>query len=118
MSILGSRPDSGIFLTRSQWNVLSSAAEYAEIKCLCTGSSSSPSTPSSRESISESSWSTLDDRQRACEPEEFVCEVEVTYEAAVVEDDCEICCCRGEGDAMREKDEPERTETGDVCVRI
>ena len=55
----------------------------------------------------------LDDRQRACEPlEECVCEV--VYEAVVALDDVETCCCRGEGEVMRDSEDPDRTDVGDV----
>lgn len=47
-----------------------------------------------------------------------MCDVVVMYDAAVVVEDVEICCWSGEGDAIRANDEPERVDTGDVCVRM
>ena len=47
-----------------------------------------------------------------------MCDVVVTYDAAVVLDDVEIWCWSGEGAVMRENEEPERIDTGDVGARI
>lgn len=117
--MLGSRPDSGILRTLSQWNVLSSCCEYAVMKWRCTGSRSIPS-PSSRESISaESSGSILVDCHLLwmlldCDDSDWEVDAE----------DVDSCCWSGEGASIGdryENDDPvlafERTDIGDVGDR-
>lgn len=70
--------------------------------------------------MSKSSGITLEERQRICEPVEWVFDVVVVYEAVVDVDEVDICCWRGDGDTMFrcDTDDPlDRMDAGDVGDR-
>lgn len=104
MSILGSRPESGILRTRSQWNVRSSAALYAVTKWSCV--ESKPASLAAPDS-SESAPLAPVECHRACAPPD---------EELLVDS----CFDRGDGEAgarYEKVDEPVRLDAGEVGER-